>query len=95
MKTLKEKIEVMQAALDGEEVQFLGADGIWTSFIEKSPVWAWDAFEYRIKPKPMELMIDVFIGMNNGQDRYEVASDSNRELRGIGDKVIKMIEVME
>lgn len=51
MKTTEEMIEVMQAHLRGETVEFI-ANGIegWTPTSE--PRWSWGGFDYRIAPKP-------------------------------------------
>ena len=55
MKTLKEKIEVMQAALDGEEIQALWLqEGNEDWLPEDLRVFNWACFDYRIKPKPLE-----------------------------------------
>jgi len=56
--TTKEKIEVMQAFLDGKDVQrkdiqrklSLNGDG-WSDFTGE-PIWNWLEFDYRIKPTP-------------------------------------------
>ena len=50
--TTKEKIEVMQAYTRGEEIEMGYADddeGEWVSV--EVPIWNWDKFKYRIKPK--------------------------------------------
>lgn len=59
MKTTKEKIEVMQAFEDGEDCELkslsrvggLGWDDLNSSISSWTPVWVWDKFDYRIKPK--------------------------------------------
>ena len=58
MKTLKEKIEVMQAALDGEEIEVYSARG--DDWVKTNvPVWNWDNYDYRIKPKHLEFWVNV------------------------------------
>lgn len=52
----KEKIEVMQAWLDGEPIEFcyqtLDGYSEWTALKTKDePIWSWDAYKYRVKPK--------------------------------------------
>lgn len=49
----KEKIEVMQAYLEGEVVQLrYGQEWVdWNSEELGEPVWCWDSDEWRIKPK--------------------------------------------
>lgn len=48
MKTLKEKIEVMQACLAGKEIEYFGSTKTWT--IATHPCWDWEDFDYRVKP---------------------------------------------
>lgn len=56
MKSLKEKIEVMQAALDGKpiEAKYCAAKrhGIFEFSPVNDPVWNWDECDYRIEPQP-------------------------------------------
>lgn len=50
----KKCIEIMQAYVDGEEIEVLRSlDSDWekTSY----PQWDWDSYTYRIKPKPMKV----------------------------------------
>ncbi len=46
----KEAIKVMQAFVDGKEVQSM-YDGKWASVTV--PRWSWDDTQYRIKPTPV------------------------------------------
>lgn len=57
--TTKEKIEVMQAYLDGKQIQSkmkkprYSEEAGWADWIShKQPVWDFWSCEYRIKPKP-------------------------------------------
>ena len=43
-----EAIRVMQAFVDGKEVEYERPDGIWT--IINNPCWNWNSQDYRIKP---------------------------------------------
>ena len=81
----------MQAALDGKDIEFVGnLTAEWTT--ASAPIWEWDTYDYRIKPEPMELLVDIYNG-----NRYEIASDRNRSMLGkLGEfKTIKMREVLE
>jgi len=59
-KTLFEKIEVMQAAFDGEEIE-------WTTYsyedwtvVEQKPnlnSWNWTTFDYRVREAPKEMTV--------------------------------------
>ena len=46
-----EAIRIMQAYVDGKEVEYERPDGIW--MLINKPVWNWDTQEYRIKPTPV------------------------------------------
>lgn len=49
----KQKVEVMQAYLDGEQIEQIYAtsnDGNWC--YSPNPVWNWYQYNYRVKPKP-------------------------------------------
>ena len=53
MKTLEEKIAVMQAFKDGKEIEF--APNCFTNKIwnyTRDPIWNWFENEYRVKPTP-------------------------------------------
>ncbi len=60
----QDKIKVMQAWLNGEEVEFM-VDGNWTPLQKPSnidtiePLWNWLSFEYRIKPKPAPIPMTI------------------------------------
>lgn len=50
------KIAVMQAAIDGENIElcFLGRDGCWTDLNERGTQWNWDEYDYRVEPQTIE-----------------------------------------
>jgi len=58
MKTTAEKIAVMQASLDGAEIQVnrSSTPDIWgnTSYL----AWDWSTCDYRIKPQPQRLWVN-------------------------------------
>jgi len=54
----RKAIEVMQAYLDGKEIQ--SCDGIEDAWADiTNPVWSWFEYRYRIKPEPREFWVDV------------------------------------
>ena len=66
MKTLKERIEIEQAFLDGGDVEWrpcLGMDefALFDVFKRESFVFLWNNNDYRIKPKPLEFWVNVFL----------------------------------
>lgn len=56
MKTLEEKIEVMQAALAGKQIEFFGT--LKEGSLATSPCWDWDKYDYRIKPENKQVPYD-------------------------------------
>jgi hypothetical protein len=46
----KECIRIMQAFVDGKDLEGLGPDGKWQ--LVRFPRWGWDDTQYRIKPTP-------------------------------------------
>lgn len=59
MKTLEEKIEVMQAFLDGKTIQD-NIDGEWADWIsDKTPDFQWDKYDYRIKPENKQVPFEI------------------------------------
>ena len=58
--TLREKIEVMEAFERGEEIEYsLINTNDWLSICD--PVWNWDTFTYRIKPKKQVIVIEKWL----------------------------------
>lgn len=50
-KETAERIEIMQAFVDGKQIEFKDSVGRWCE--AKNPLWNWDSErKYRIKPKP-------------------------------------------
>ena len=56
MKTLKEKIEVMQAALAGAKIETVELEKENWSVVH--PFWNWMTFDYRIKPENKQVPYD-------------------------------------
>lgn len=58
MKTTKEKIEIMQAYERGEQIQiYVYTFNEWRD-VGTDPLWDWVNFDYRIKPKALESLIE-------------------------------------
>ena len=49
MKTTKEMIEVMQAYLRGEQIEYRYGHTDWLEC--RIPIWNWNSLDYRVKPK--------------------------------------------
>lgn len=100
MKTLKERVAIEQRAADGELLQ-------WTS--EIYPEWQtmghsvgasfvfwWEEKDYRIKPKPLELWVNVY---DDGIFRYHsTRAQADMYLNSgnqLGGKTIRMVQADE
>ena len=59
MKTLKEQIEVMQAALDGKNIE-VDEHGWGELSNPQEEQYNWELFDYRIKPEPLEFWVNVY-----------------------------------
>jgi hypothetical protein len=63
MSTTEQQIAVMQAFVDGKTLQYRhkthNNDGLWGS-VSRTPIWAWDCIEYKIKPKPRKVMMQMW-----------------------------------
>ena len=53
--TLREKIQCMEAFERGEEIELKNCDNEW--IVYDSPSWDWVNNEYRIKPKPKQVVV--------------------------------------
>lgn len=95
MKTLKEKIEVMQAALYGKEVQFFNSSGEWQDLEDEEPLWDWDQFDYRIKPTPLEFWVNVHANLTHAVEVFTTEGDAEIHAKHSKVKTIKVREVME
>ena len=99
MKTLKEKIEVMQAALGGEEIEIINLTSDngnkWEPLLkpELSP-FSWGGFDYRIKPEPMELWVNVYEHDVENAAYLTQENASNNKSKHCG-RTIKVREVIE
>lgn len=54
--TLRAKIEVMEAFERGEEIE-IRIKGVWETMFTKDPEFRWDGDNYRIKPKPKQIVV--------------------------------------
>ena len=82
-----EAIRIMQAYVDGKEVEYERPDGIWT--IINNPCWNWNSQEYRIKPAPVlrpwtadEVPLGAWMrSVPNGEYRWLINASSLDESR--------------
>jgi hypothetical protein len=59
-----DKINIMQAYVDGKEIEYLNMMNEWV--VIKNPSWDWDGIDYRIKPEPITIPLDF----KNDQKRF-------------------------
>lgn len=90
----KEKIEIMQAWLDGKTIEFKKGHKPWATLsmaacTEDEPTWYWGEYEYRIKPEPFE----CWIALSN--DGYAEIITDKRRLKSFNMDYFKVIKVRE
>ena len=98
MKALAEKIEVMQAAEGGAEIEIVKVTGMGGDSFHSTdcPMFDWANFDYRIKKEPMEFWVNVYKDpKNNGYHLSKEAADIKGGLYSDYIKTIKVIEVIE
>jgi len=94
MKTLAEKIEVMQAALDGKEidVKHRVADD-WTTASGEGIEFSWGEYDFRIKPEPIEFYVNIYNYME------DLPCGAHKTLKEAQDKashkIIRTVKVRE
>jgi len=94
METLKQKIEIMQACLDGAEIEYQ-QPGVWGK--ATNPEFLWNEYDYRVKPKPMEIWINVynypddFCAKNMHKTKAQAELSATRKCI----RTVKFIEVMD
>jgi len=101
----KQAIEVMQAWLDGKEIEFYSPDHGWQRCFDITG-WKFDKYEYRVKPaprKPREWLLDEspsgWLSMPWDRSGQEIAKgiyfgEGVMQLEP-GHKIIKVREVIE
>ena len=99
MKTLAEKIEVMQAALDGKEIEVnFNGQGYYEGVGWKVEVyfWDWRRNDYRIKEELCEKYLPLFSDwpLNHLYATREEAEEAGKQFSDYT-KTVKMREVIE
>lgn len=94
--TIKEKIEVMKACVEGNKIQMRDVNKS-TWYDVEQPSWNWDACEYRVKPEPVlpksweefckthpmtntEVYIDIDSEINSVEEGNDRLSDRDANL---------------
>jgi len=97
MKTLAEKIEVMQAALDGKKIRYRIVDGLWSTPAGQSEltVFNWAEFDYEVKPEPIEFWINIYSREKDFRWAYQTEEEAANSAAYGYLKTIKVREVIE
>jgi len=98
MKDLATKIKIMQAALDGKEIEciILNEKDAWEVIRNIDDItWDWLNEDYRIKPEPMEFWVNVYPNGNilSAHETKEVSEENAKIVNSV--KSIKVREVIE
>ena len=97
MKSLKERIAVEQACLDGEVIVYSDqgeADGYSRTIDITEVIFHWDLYDYRIKSKPMEIWVNIYEnGMYGHKTKAQAVAGINTKCKNV--RTIKFIEVIE
>lgn len=97
MKTLTEKIRVMQAAEAGKEIEIIRVNAPYKDdwHFTDSPAFDWANFDYRIKTEPMELWVNVFEDGSTWPFESKVEAEHARDVCYGTPKTIKFREVVD
>ena len=85
-------IDVMQAYVDGKEVQFKRIDSrkAWEDFKPWStPIWDWYCFDYRVKPEP----IVRWAALSTENEVIVLYRTKEEAERSSWDRIVKLVEV--
>lgn len=91
----KEFIEIMQAYVDGKEIEYRAKNGEW--FVIENPVWNFNEVEYRVRVKPKEKpkeKIPLYQALFKNGEHFLVSACLFRkeEAKAMGSNFIKLIE---
>ena len=94
MKTLRERIEIETAFLNGEDIEWGKFDGEWRPLLtEDNYAFYWKDLNYRIKPKPSEFWV---LMVKNGDNYPSLINNERKYLEQFdGGKIIKVREVLD
>lgn len=89
----KEAIKVMQAYVDGEEIEVIDRDdpnAEWKPYSDRFD-WDFDCHKYRVKPKPLE----CFVVVSDGNEVIEFSTCKDSLAKYPERMIVKMREVTE
>jgi len=99
MKTTAEKIAVMQAFVDGKQIEWWGGYGntdyaLWNRDAGPEPSWDWARFDYRVNQGPLVKWAVVTEGEHEDVVFFDMKESALSYAPSDG-RVIKMVEVPE
>jgi len=93
MKTLKERIEIETALLNGETVQEFLIGDLYSKDCSENHIFYWNCCDYRIKPEPLEFWVAEYV--NNSYIYKENEKETALENARIGSGFKRLIKVRE
>jgi hypothetical protein len=92
--TVKDMIAVMQASLEGKQIQAKPPCGEWRDIQLFRLTWNWCDLTYRVKPtQPEEFYVNIYADGTIG--RAWRCKDAARQSQDIGRKPIRTVHVRE
>ena len=88
----KEFIEIMQAYVDGKEIEYRAKNGEW--FVIENPAWNFNEVEYRVRVKPKE-KIPLYQALFKNGEHFLVSGclfRNEQEAKAMDSNFIKLIE---
>jgi len=89
-KTTQEKIAVMQACVDGKEIQ-LGMNDVWVDAVS-NPRWNWADYDYRVKVEKKSQTIFIYRNKRLGHLSLGTAINTNPDYKLVHTQTIEWEE---
>jgi hypothetical protein len=87
------KIAVMQAYVDGKEIEMTSHGDLWVRC--DFPTWNWSDKDYRVKPEPRAFWVNIYDSGVLGRAYMTKEEAENGAIEGHRNKCIKVREVVE
>ena len=91
MKTLQEKIAVMQAAAEGKAIEIWDERRVWCNIVD--PGWNWATCDYRVKPTPRKVYFITHHGIPDLSSASSAALTCDTRDIAAGYGVVEFVEV--
>ena len=94
--TTREKIEVMESFERGDEIEIRLSLTLGTWEKEILPIWNWSEYDYRIKPKPKQVVvIEKWLVWLVNLGQYTVIEDAKEAFEQVEYKKVKLLATYE